>query len=341
MLELAHPWMLLCVLLPLPVYFFLPAYKETRDSIKVPFFQRLVELTGKKPERGAVILQRILFQKLWLVISWCLLVLALAKPEWVGEPVVRTLSARDLMIAVDLSGSMETADFTDARGEPVSRLDGVKGVLSEFVQRRQSDRLGLIVFGDGAFLQAPFTDDHGAWLALLAEAQIGMAGQSTRFGDAIGLAIKLFEHRQSQNRVLMVLTDGNDTSSRVPPVEAAKIAKQRGITIYPIAIGDPKTTGEEALDIEVIDKIAEHTGGESYQALNREQLEGVYRRIEALEPEEYQTLSYRPRQSLHHIPLAIVLAGYGVFFAFMTLLSWRKNRARRLAGQSAGDSARV
>lgn len=327
MFEFAYPWLFLLVPLPLLVRWLVPAYQESQDSIRVPFFQRLVELTGQKPKKGAVVLQRVLFQKLWVPTSWILLVCALAKPLWIGEPIEHTKSARDLMVAVDLSGSMEIADFKGDDDKQISRLDAVKQVLAEFAEQREHDRLGLIVFGDSPYLQAPFTEDHRTWLTLLDETEIAMAGQSTMFGDAIGLAIKLFESSETENRVLIVLTDGNDTGSKVPPVEAAKVADSKKVIIYTIAIGDPETAGEEALDLEVMQSIADITGGASYQALDREQLQQVYRDIAALEPEEHETLSFRPRQSLHHYPLSIVITGYLLFFILMTL------RAQSAKGQ--------
>ena len=326
MIEFAYPWWILALPLPLVAYFALPAYKERKSSVKVPFFRRLVELTGEKPSRGAVVLERMLFQKAWLVISWVLIVGALAKPQWVGEPIIIEKSGRDLMIAVDLSGSMEATDFLNDSGQQVDRLTAVKSVLTEFISQRVHDRLGLIVFGDAPFLQAPFTEDHDTWLTLLAETEAGMAGMSTAFGDAIGLSIKAFDNSDTENRVLIVLTDGNDTGSKVPPVDAAKVADQLGVTIYTIAIGDPETTGEEALDIETLQRIAEITSGGYYQAFDREQLENVYHQINALEPAVFESLSYRPKQSLHHYLLSIVMVGYLLFFSLMTFVSYKNQR---------------
>jgi len=325
-IEFAYPWWILALPLPLVAYFALPAYKERKSSVKVPFFRRLVELTGEKPSRGAVVLERMLFQKAWLVISWVLIVGALAKPQWVGEPIIIEKSGRDLMIAVDLSGSMDATDFLNDSGQQVDRLTAVKSVLTEFITQRVHDRLGLIVFGDAPFLQAPFTEDHDTWLTLLAETEAGMAGMSTAFGDAIGLSIKAFDNSDIENRVLIVLTDGNDTGSKVPPVDAAKVADQLGVTIYTIAIGDPETTGEEALDIETLQRIAEITSGGYYQAFDREQLENVYHQINALEPAVFESLSYRPKQSLHHYLLSIVMVGYLLFFSLMTFVSYKNQR---------------
>lgn len=326
MIELAYPWWILALPLPLLAYFMLPAYKERKSSVKVPFFRRLVALTGEKPSRGAVVLERMLFQKAWLVISWGLIVVALTKPQYVGEPIIIEKSGRDLMVAVDLSGSMEATDFLSEHGQQIDRLTAVKSVLTEFVAQREHDRLGLIVFGDSPFLQAPFTEDHETWLTLLMETQTGMAGQSTALGDAIGLSIKAFSHSDTKNRVLVVLTDGNDTGSKVPPVDAAKVANQFGITIYTIAIGDPETTGEETLDIDTLQRIAEITSGGYYQALDRKQLENVYRQINELEPAVFESLSYRPKQSLHHYLLSIVMVGYLLFFSLMTFVSYKNQR---------------
>lgn len=329
MFEFAHPWLFLLLPLPLLVFWLLPDYRESQDSIRVPFFKRLVNLSGQKPEKGAARLQRVWFQRIWVPLSWLLLVVALAKPEWVGDAIEQNKSARDLMVAVDLSGSMEVNDFTAEDGSKISRLDAVKQVLAEFASQRENDRLGLIVFGDSPYLQAPFTDDHQIWISLLNQTQIGMAGQSTMFGDAIGLAIKLFESSETENRVLIVLTDGNDTGSKVPPIEAAKVAADKAVTIYAIAIGDPQTQGEEALDLDTLSAIAEITDGGFYQALDRVQLKNAYRAIDELEPQQYQTLSYRPRISLHHYPLAILICGSMLFLSLMTLIVWRRNRRNR------------
>lgn len=318
MFEFAQPWLFLLLPLPVLVHWLLPPYRASQTSLRVPFFQRLVELTGEQPRKGAVVMQRLLFQKFWLPCSWVLLVTAIAEPQWVGAPIEQTKSARDLMIAVDLSGSMDAEDFTIGSNQSVTRLAAVKKVLADFVQQRQHDRLGLIVFGDAAYLQAPFTEDHTTWITLLNETEVAMAGQSTQFGDAIGLAIKLFGNSHNQNRVLIVLTDGNDTGSKVPPVEAAKVAAYEKVKIYTIAIGDPETTGEEALDIEVMQEIAEISGGGYYQALDSEQLTQAYQAIDRLEPEAYESLSYRPRHSLHHYPLAVIALGFLLFFAVMT-----------------------
>ena len=325
MFELAHPWALL--LLPLPLLMrLLPAYKESRDSVRVPFFDKLVELSEQRPDTGAMILRRDRAQRFLVIFMWLCLIIAATKPQWIGPPIEQQKSGRDLMIAVDLSGSMQTRDFTLPDGSTVDRLQAVKQVLEDLAKQHASDRLGLIVFGDAAYLQTPFTDDHQVWTQLLAETEIGMAGQSTVFGDAIGLAIKLFKENNSDNRVLIVLTDGNDTGSTVPPVDAAKVDAANAIRIYTIAVGDPASAGEEALDMDTIERVSQVTGGQDFQALDQQALRNAYQTIGELEPELYETISFRPRQSLHWAPLGLALLLYTLYHGVAVWRTWGTDR---------------
>jgi Ca-activated chloride channel family protein len=320
MFELVHPYALFLVPLPLIIHWLLPAYRKRKNAIKVPFFEQLVEISGETPSKGAVVSKRRVFRGLILILIWLCTVLALARPQYVGAPIDHRKSARDLMIAVDLSASMQAKDFVDPSGQKVDRLSAVKSVLEGFVEQRPHDRLGLIVFGDAPFLQAPFTQDHATWTTLLNETEIAMAGMSTALGDAIGLAIKNFHNNESENRVLIVLTDGNDTGSSVPPIEAAKVAANYGVTIYPIAIGDPETSGEEALDIVTLNRVAEITQGVFYQALDRQELLDIYQQIAKLEPQEFEYQSYRPRHDLHYVPFSVVTI---LLLVFMLLAVWQ------------------
>ena len=313
MLEFEYLWIFALLPLPLIVKWLFPVYQEWRESVRVPFFQVLVDLTGQTPAKGTVVLRRGLMQTFLTLVAWISIVTAMARPQWVEEPITQIQAARDLMIAVDLSGSMEAEDFTDAGGNKIDRLQAVKLVLDDFITRRKGDRLGLIFFGNAAFLQAPFTQDYDTLRLLLEEARVRMAGPQTMLGDAVGLSIKLFEESEIENRVLILLTDGNDTGSRVPPIKAAEIAKERGITIYTIAIGDPEAVGEEELDIESLQKMAELTGGSYFHANNREELEQIYQQLDRLEPEQFESLSYRPKRPLFHWPLSIfvvLMIGY-------------------------------
>jgi Ca-activated chloride channel family protein len=326
MLEFTQAWAFLLLPLPLLVRWLLPPHRERQDSLQVPFFQRLVLLSGETPSAGASVRRRRRVQAAASILGWFLLVAAAARPEWVGPPITVEKTARDLMLALDLSGSMGATDFRDADGSALDRLSAAKQVLDRFAAEREGDRLGLIVFGNAAYLQAPFTDDLQTWRTLLAESEVAMAGPSTALGDAIGLAITLFQASKTDNRVLIVLTDGNDTGSRVPPVDAADIAASYGVTIYTVAVGDPATVGEEAMDLATLEAVAVATGGLSFQALDREGLQAAYARINSLEPARYDSLSYRPRSSLFHLPLAAFAILYVIALPLFALLGWRSRR---------------
>ena len=305
----AYPWAF--ALAPLPLLMrLLPAYRETRDAVRAPFFERLLNATESRRRRGAMVLIRRRGQQILVGALWLALVIAAAKPQWLGEPIEQQKAGRDLMIAVDLSGSMETEDFTDDAGQRVDRLVAVKEVLQRLVNERDGDRLGLIVFGSAAYLQAPFTEDHQTWQTLLDETRIRMAGPSTVLGDAVGLAIKLFRDADTQHRVLLVLTDGNDTGSLVPPIDAARVAATENIRIYPIAVGDPTAVGEEAIDMATLARMAEVTGGRSFTALDRTELDTIFRLLGTLEPNVFDSVSFRPRADLHWVPLAFIMLLY-------------------------------
>ncbi|MFP6656027.1 MAG: VWA domain-containing protein [Myxococcota bacterium] len=317
MLAFELPFAFVLLALPLLVVRFFPEFRDQSQALRAPFFSRLVDLTGRLPSVGAVVLRKRGWQKIYHVIGWLLVVTALAQPVWVGDPVVKEFPARDLLLIVDLSGSMEEQDFTGTTGQRMGRLDAVKEVVTEFIERRDSDRLALAVFGQAAFLQTPFTEDREVVGALLSELQPRMAGAQTMIGDAIGLAVRLFEGSEKKNKVAILLTDGNDTGSRMPVQRAAEIAREEGITIHTIAMGDPSTVGEQALDIPVLEAVAKATGGHFFLALDREQLESVYVELDRLEPERVELLSYRPIRSLHWLPLAILLVFGGVVFNLM------------------------
>ncbi|EGQ8701184.1 vWA domain-containing protein [Vibrio parahaemolyticus] len=340
--EFAHPMWFLILPLPLVVYYLVPAYRTKQMAIKVPFFSQLVEAIGETPSEGASQLTPSWWQRATLILSWLLVVCAMAKPTVLGEPQVRESLGRDVMVVVDLSGSMAEPDFTSRTGEKISRLDAAKEVLTEFVQSRKGDRLGLVLFGDAAFVQTPFTADQKVWLELLNQTDVAMAGQSTHLGDAIGLAIKAFEQsdksrgalEQDQNRekVAIVLTDGNDTGSFVEPIDAAKVAKAKGVRVHVIAMGDPETIGETALDMDTIHRIAKESGGEAFEALNRDELSAAYDEIGKLEPQLYESTTYRPKQSLHHYLMALVVIMHLLAFSVATLK--RRAATRSSLGES-------
>jgi Ca-activated chloride channel family protein len=308
MLTLAYPWLLAVLLVPLLVRWLAPPYREEREGLRVPFLPRLARVTGQEPTEGAVVLRGGWVRSVALVAVWLCLVAALVRPQWLEPPISRTIPVRDMMLAVDLSGSMGTKDFTDASGKTVDRLAAVKQVLDGFLERREGDRVGLIVFGNAAFVQAPFTQDLDVCRELLAETRVGMAGPKTAFGDAIGLAITVFDRSDVPEKVLIALTDGNDTGSQVPPEKAGAIAKDKGIVIHTVAVGDPKAAGEDKLDEETLKHVAATTGGTYSHAGNRAELEAIYQRLDALPTREAHTDTHRPRRDLFHWPLAVGLA---------------------------------
>jgi Ca-activated chloride channel homolog len=304
MLTLAYPWLLALLPLPLAVWRLAPPYREHREGLRVPFLPRLARLTGREPTAGAVVLRGGWVRSAALVGVWVCVVAALARPQWLEPPVSRTIPVRDMLLAVDLSGSMETKDFTDPTGKTVDRLTVVKQVLDDFLTRRQGDRVGLIVFGNAPFVQAPFTQDLDVCRELLAETRVGMAGPKTALGDAIGLAVTVFDRNDVPEKVLIALTDGNDTGSQVPPEKAAAVAKDKGIVIYTVAVGDPKAAGEDKLDEDALKRVAAATGGTYSHAGNRAELETIYRRLDELPTRQAETITHRPRRDLFHWPLA-------------------------------------
>ena len=307
MLTWGHSWLFLLLPLPLVVRWILPAYHEERAAVRLPFFQRLAQASGSKPGEGAVVRKRTHMQTVLYLLVWALTVTAIAKPQWLEPPIVRETPTRDLLLLVDLSGSMEAQDFTAKDGTRIDRLTAVKEVLDDFLSRREGDRVGLIVFGNAAFVQAPFTDDLDVCRQLLDETAVRMAGPRTALGDAIGLGITLFERSKVEQRVMIALTDGNDTGSKVPPAEAARIAAESNIVIHTVAIGNPEAVGEEKLDEEALRTVANQTGGRYFFGANREELEGIYVELDALETRKVETASYRPRRDLYHWPLGAAL----------------------------------
>ncbi len=305
MISLGAPWWLLLLPLPFVVFHFLPPHRERVPALRFPFFRRIVDSAGTEPGPGAVVLARSRLQLLSASAIWCLSVLALAQPERVGQPVEMTRAARDVVLAIDISGSMDTNDFAAPDGSSKQRFAAVRDVVRDFVERRKGDRMALIVFGSKAYVQAPLTEDLETISALLDRTEVGMAGPHTALGDAIGLSIRTFEASDITQRLLIVLSDGSDTASRMSPLNAADIARERDVEIYTIGVGNPDATGEERVDLKALQQIAGRTGGEYFFAEDEASLEGVYTRIDELAPRETETISWRPRQSLAWIAMAL------------------------------------
>jgi len=325
MLGFAYPWVALLLPLPLLAYWLLPAYAQSRRAVRVPFFDTLASLTGAMPRAGVSVGARGWWRTGLLALCWCLALTALARPRWNEPPMHHDMPARDLLLLVDLSGSMDTMDFTDANGARANRLTVVKQVLDDFLQRRKGDRVGVVVFGDAPFTLVPFTTDLGLARQLVGEMQVGMAGPRTVLGDAIGLGINLFAKSTVPAKTMIALTDGNDTASQVPPAEAARIAYDNGIVIHTVAVGDPAAAGEEKLDEAALQQVAALTGGSYSRALDREQLNAVYKRLDEVETRKVDTISFRPKTELFWLPLAglTLISMLGQAFA---LVPWPRRR---------------
>jgi Ca-activated chloride channel family protein len=329
MLEFAWPWALAALPLPILTWWLLPPYRARQASVQIPFFNRLAEATGQEPQQGAVVLRRRVMQMIAAALIWVLTVAALARPQWVGEPVTHEVSARDLILAIDISGSMEQSDFRTPDGQTIRRLDGVKRVVRDFIARRDGDRVALILFGTRAYVQIPFTRDLQTAQELLDQTDVGMAGQQTAIGDTLGLAIKTFEAGNARQKLMILLTDGNDTASRVPPEHAADIASQRGVTVYTIAVGDPNASGENRVDLTALQTVAAATHGRFFRAEDGAQLEAIYADIDALAPVRIETQSWRPKLPLFQWPLGAavslaLLTWLGLFFAS----GWKRRSLR-------------
>lgn len=331
MLTFDFPWAFALLPLPLLVWWLLPPFRETTPALRVPFFEQLAAKLNVTPSSGAVIPKSNWAQKILAPLCWILIVTALASPQWLEPPLVRTQSSRDLMLAIDISQSMEAHDFKGADGQAVDRLTAVKSVVRDFIDRRKGDRIGLIVFGQGAFPQSPLTLDHATVLLLLDEVRIGMAGPQTAIGDAIGVAVKMTEQSKASEKVLVLLTDGNDTASRVPPDAAAKIAAEHSVTIHTIGIGDPRATGENRVDLKALASLSEQTGGRAFRGEDRQGLEQIYATIDAITPVKVQHTEFRPKIALFFWPLgaaAVLLVLYHLVAMLLSLRSPAPSPAR-------------
>lgn len=303
MLTFANPWFALLLPLPWLVWRFVPPYAQSRRGVRVPFFAGVVALSGLQPRPGVVVGRRGLWRAVVLGLAWLLTLAALMRPQWIEPPIHRDKPARDLLLLVDLSGSMDTKDFTDPSGAKIDRLAAVKQVLDDFLSRREGDRVGVVVFGDAPYSLVPFTTDLKLCRRLVQEMQVGMAGPRTALGDAIGLGVNLFARSTVPARTIIALTDGNDTASKVPPADAARVARDRRITIHTVAVGDPAAAGEDKLDEAALRDVASVTGGGFYRALDREELSDIYRRLDRIETRKVDTVSFRPRTDVFWLPL--------------------------------------
>lgn len=313
MFELAAPWVLLGLPLPFLIWFLVPrAVLQLPCALKVPFYKAMLSIVDNKKTAFAGQAQIGLF-----FVIWCLLVIAAAGPRWVGEPQALTREGRNIMLALDLSGSMELSDML-LNGRPVSRLAVVKRAAEEFVKARVGDRIGLILFGTRAYLQTPLTYDRQNVLLRLEDATVGLAGQTTSIGDAIGLAVKRLQDVPAQGRMIILLTDGANNSGMLLPLKAAELAKLDNIKIYTIGLGaesDPRATGglffnpnpSSDLDEETLQEVAKITGGRYFRATDMQSLQEIYESINQLETVSQDQATIRPQKDYYPWPLGLAL----------------------------------
>jgi len=331
MLNLLWPWAL--ALAPLPfIYRWWRSPAETHArALRAPLLASAAE--GQSASgTGSQWLSRLIL--LLLSLCWLATVAALSRPLWIGEPVALPTNGRDILLAVDISGSMERDDM-QLNGRQVNRLVAVKSVVGDFVIERQGDRLGLILFGEKAYLQTPLTFDRLTMQSLLEEAQIGFAGTNgTAIGDAIGLAVKRLQDRPEHHRVVILLTDGANNAGELEPLKAADLAQRANVKIYTIGIGaevqetwglfGKRVTNPSAdLDEATLTSIAQMTGGQFFRARDPEELKAIYAELNRLEPLEQDAETIRPVATLFHWPLGIALA-LSLLIAVLRLNSTRK-----------------
>jgi Ca-activated chloride channel family protein len=310
-IEFAWPWAFAVLPLPLLAALLLPRAPEAHAAaVRLPFYAALHATVGAS--RTGRSRPRLLLA----ILAWLLLVAAAARPQLPGEPVQLPVSGRDLLLAVDISGSMQTEDMV-LGNRVATRLTAVKAVAGKFIERRAGDRLGLILFGDQAYLLTPLTFDRDTVHTQLDEAAIGLAGKSTALGDAIGLAVKRLRDQPQENRVLILLTDGANTAGNVDPLKAADLAAQEGVRIYTIGVGADEITlpglfGSQViasgeLDEATLQAIAAKTGGRYFRARDIEALDEIYRLLDQLEPASEDVEMLRPASELYQWPLAAAL----------------------------------
>lgn len=338
MLSFAYPWILILVFLPLLFRFGKARPRQTVEAPVIPVGHWLSDLPGVS--RGGSRTPH--WQTALMLLMWLLLVVALARPQQVGEQVQLPVTGRDLLLAVDISPSMDEQDMV-LQGRGINRLQAVKRVVDDFIQHRKGDRLGLLLFGTEPYIQAPLTFDLATVRTLLDEAGIGMAGRATAIGDAIGLAVKRLRDRPQEQRVVILLTDGANTAGEITPDKATEIAAAAGVRLYTIGIGaetmvqrgllgSRRVNPSRDLDEDLLKRMAQQTGGEYFRARSLPELALIYESINQLEPIELEGRHYRPVTELYVWP-----AGMAVIL-WLLLQAGRQLRFAAAPGKTAREA---
>ena len=327
----ANPQAAWLLLLPLVVYFMFPAIKKTYgDALKVPFLadiKQIQSVSGKGISFKPAVFSAIKIFLLALV--WVLMVLALCRPQWVGKPIPVKNEGREILLVVDISNSMSEEDF-QYKNKMYSRLTAVKNVIDNFIDKRTSDRIGLVLFGTQAYLQAPLTYDKQSVKEILWNADAGMAGNSTSIGDAVGVALKNLAESEGkpENKVIILLTDGENNDGSLSLPQAIALAKEEGVKIYTIGAGSdsenffgglfsiPVNTG---LDEESLQALAEETKGNYFRAKDVNSLFQIYNEIDKLEPMTSEGRYVQEVKELYPYAAAMAL----ILFVILVLLAKR------------------
>lgn len=320
--EFAWPW--LWALLPLPLLMhWWPLREENAPALRVPYDPARLHLQAAQGRGGAWIGTLLL----WL--AWLFLCAAAARPQQLGEPVEPPRQTRQMMLAVDLSGSMDEPDM-QLGGRIVDRLTAAKAVLADFLDRREGDRIGLVVFGQRAYALTPLTTDRATVREQLRDSVVGLAGRETALGDAIALSVKRLREQPEGQRVLIMLTDGINTAGVLEPLKASELAKAEGVRVYTVAFGGSGQAsffglqlpgGEDPVDEKTLSTIASETGGRFFRARDTDELAGIYAELDRLEPVRSAGPAVRPRIERYVWPLGLAL-----LFGLLAL-AWRGLRA--------------
>ena len=310
MIDFAWPTFFLLLPAPYIIYRYFSASNSTAaQTLHTPNF---IDFDSFKAPKHKFSLKNVI---LWL--AWLCLILAAARPQVPLKPLELTKSGRDLMLAVDISPSMQIQDFVH-QGKYLDRLSMTKLVVKDFIAKRAGDRIGLVLFGSEAYVQAPPTFDTKTVFQLLTESEIGLAGNGTAIGNAIALAIKQLQKSAASSRVLILLTDGQNNSGEISPEKATEIAAREKLKIHTIGIGAENVkvqtpfglqniAASSDLDEKSLKNIAETTGGRYFRAYDSNSLKNIYAEIDKLEEIDQKESFFKPIQELYFWPLAVAI----------------------------------
>ncbi len=331
MIQFAYPYALFLLILPFFIRMLLPAVKGLHgDALHIPFIQDLQNIVTKSSGTNTLPTNNtshLSFSALLLWMIWLLLTLAVSRPQFAGEPINIRTENHDILLVVDISTSMLEPDFALA-GRRINRLTAVKKTALEFMDKRLDDRIGLILFGTNAYLQAPLTYDRKSVGEILLSADAGMAGQSTAIGDSLGLALKTLKNTPNLDRkIIILLTDGENNDGSLSLPQAIKLAQDEGVKIYTIGVGAEQAfhasffgiqIGKSSpLDEKSLQEIANATQGQYFRAKDTTSLEKIYEIIDKLEPTSNESQTVQEVTELYYCPLilAVILALLGGFIA--------------------------